>query len=142
MVAEDPVAVVVAVGSSILGLTAAPVVVSDDTDGLDGVAAGVSSSVVVFLGSDASLLSDDDVLVCLSLSVADDAPALVFESEADELLLLADDADPPLDAPPDADAPPVPLLDDPSEPESSACATPAPLASAIPSVTAPTPNHL
>ena len=88
---------------------------------------------VVFV-PDESLLPDDDVLVCVSLS--DDVPVPAFEvedfeaDEPDPVELLLDDDDPesPLDEAPD--------------PESSACATPVPVASATPSVTAPTPSHL
>ena len=134
LVVEDPV-VVVEVGSSTPALAAELLVVSDDCDELDCVAANVSvvfvePADVVVVVSETSLLPDDE---------SDD----VDEPEPVELLLLADDADPEVDAPPDADAPPVPPLDDPPELESSACAMPVPLASAIPtpSVTAPTPSH-
>ena len=151
---EDPEPVVV--DSSTSGLVAALFV---DSDGLDGVAADVSAvdaddvvseddalledeavfeddvssadDFVVF-APDESLLPDDDVLVCVSLSV-DAVPAFEFDDfEADEpdpveLLLDDDDPESPLDEAPD--------------PESSACATPVPVASATPSVTAPTPSH-
>ena len=147
LVVEDPVVGVVGVGSSTSGVVGALPVGSDDTEGLDGVAAAVSSPVVAFLGSDVSLLPDDDVVVCLSLSddvsLSGDVPAPAFEfddfdgDEPEPVEPLLDDDDDP-----EVDAPPLSLLDDAPEPESSACATPAPLSSAIPIVTAPTPSQL
>jgi hypothetical protein len=146
--------VVGGVGSSTSGVAAEPFVVSDDSDGLGGVAEDVSvagaddvgfeddvvfeddvssaDDFVVFVPAES--LPDDDVLVCVSLS--DDVPVPAFEledfeaDEPDPVELLLDDDDPesPLDEAPD--------------PESSACATPVPVASATPSVTAPTPSHL
>ena len=93
------------------------------------------------MGSDVSLLPDDDVVVCFSLSDDVPAPACEFDDfdgdEPEPVEPLLDDEDDP-----EVDAPPLSLLDDAPEPESSACATPAPLASAIPNVTAPTPSHL
>ena len=153
---EDPEVVVV--DSSTAGFVAALFV---DSDGVDGVAADVSAvdaddvvseddavledeavfeddvssadDFVVF-APDESLLPDDDVLVCVSLSVDAPVPAFEFDDfEADEPdpveLLLGEDDDP------------ASPLDEAPEPESSACATPVPVASATPSVTAPTPSH-
>ena len=105
LVVEDPVVGVVGVGSSTSGVAGALPVGSDDTEGLDGVAAAVSSPVVAFLGSDVSLLPDDDVVVCLSLSDDVPAPACEFDDfDGDEPEpvepLLDDDDDPEVDAPP------------------------------------------
>ena len=127
---------VVGAGSATSGL----LVVSDDADELGGVATEVSSpeepaGVVVFFGSDASVLADDVLVLSLS-----DAPVLVFDPDGDELEPV--DPPPPADDPPDADSPPLSLLDDAPDPESSACATSVPPASANPNVTAPTPSHL
>jgi len=147
LVVEDPEPVVV--DSSTSGLVAELFV---DSDGVDGVAADVSAvdaddvvseddavldDEVVFeddvSSADDFVVPDDDVLVCGSLSV-DAVPAFEFDDfEADEPdpveLLLGEDDDP------------ASPLDEAPEPESSACATPVPVASATPSVTAPTPSH-
>jgi hypothetical protein len=134
-VVEDPL-VVVGAGSATSGL----LVVSDDSDEPDCVAAEVSSlgepaDDVALVESDASVLPDDTLVLSLS-----DTPVLGFESDDDEPEPV--ELPPPADDPPDADSPPLSLLDDAPEPESSACATPVPPASATPKVTAPTPSHL